>query len=89
MYQPRATGQFRRDRKRLGKRGYDLDELTAVMERLARGERLGPEYRAHRLQGEYSDCWECHLAGDWLLVWRIEGGDLVFVRTGTHADLFE
>ncbi|HZP91602.1 MAG TPA: type II toxin-antitoxin system YafQ family toxin [Burkholderiales bacterium] len=31
--------------------------------------------------------------GDWVLIYRInedsEGEEIIFVRTGTHADLFE
>jgi mRNA interferase YafQ len=89
MLRPRATAQFKRDRKRCRRRGFDLARLDHVMELLACGDLLGPEYRPHPLHGEFEDCWECHLGFDWLLIWRVEGQDLVFVRTGTHADLFE
>ncbi|HUG40119.1 MAG TPA: type II toxin-antitoxin system YafQ family toxin [Longimicrobiales bacterium] len=89
MYRPRATRQFKKDRNRLRKRGYDLDALTEVMRKLVAGERLGPEHRPHTLQGEFADCWECHIKSDWLLIWRIQGDELVFIRTGTHSDLFD
>lgn len=89
MYRPRATRQFRKDRKRLVRRGYDLRPLREAIRALVWGERLGPEYRPHTLHGDYSDCWECHLAGDWLLIWRVEDDDIVFIRTGSHSDLFE
>ena len=89
MYKPRATRQFRKDRKRCRKRGWDLTELDWVMARLVQGKRLERKYRPHTLGGEYDDCWEGHLRGDWLLIWRIEGETIVFVRTGSHADLFE
>ncbi len=33
---------------------------------------------------------ECHIEPDWLLIYRIEKGELTLalVRTGTHSDLF-
>lgn len=54
---------------------------------------LGPEWLDHPLAGEWSDHRECHIGGDFLLIYQLEGkgaGAIVrFVRTGTHADLFE
>ena len=38
MYQPRATTRFKRDRKRLDKRGHELRTLTDVMGKLTRGD---------------------------------------------------
>lgn len=32
---------------------------------------------------------DCHVRGDWVLIYRIEGNTITFERTGTHADLFE
>jgi mRNA-degrading endonuclease YafQ of YafQ-DinJ toxin-antitoxin module len=32
---------------------------------------------------------ECHLAGDWLLIYRITLDELVLVRTGSHTELFD
>ncbi|MDR3122426.1 MAG: type II toxin-antitoxin system YafQ family toxin, partial [Treponema sp.] len=31
---------------------------------------------------------ECHIEGDWLLLYRLPQGKVVFNRTGTHSDLF-
>lgn len=31
---------------------------------------------------------ECHIAPDWLLIYRIEGDDLTLERTGSHSELF-
>ncbi|MBK6614205.1 MAG: type II toxin-antitoxin system YafQ family toxin [Ottowia sp.] len=41
------------------------------------------------LKGRWADHRECHIGGDFLLVYRRDGDTLVFVRAGTHADLFE
>lgn len=32
---------------------------------------------------------ECHAEPDWLLIWQEDARDIVLVRCGTHADLFE
>jgi len=29
-----------------------------------------------------------HIEPDWLLLYKIDGNDLILARTGTHADLF-
>jgi mRNA interferase YafQ len=71
-----------------------MQELETVMRLLIenRGP-LPPEYVDHPLRGEWSDCRDCHVRGDWVLIYRInptgEGEDVVFVRTGTHSELFD
>ena len=49
---------------------------------------LGPEWLDHALQGSWRDHRECHIGGDFLLVYKIEEHTVIFVRTGTHAELF-
>jgi mRNA interferase YafQ len=85
----RSTGQFDRDLKKARKRGKELDKLWSVVTKLADGEPLPPRYRSHRLSGEWNDHRECHLEPDWLLVWYERETELVLVRLGTHADLFD
>ena len=57
---------------------------------LANEEALPEKYRDHRLVGEYSDCRECHITPDWLLIYKISNRELVLylTRTGSHSDLF-
>ena len=49
---------------------------------------LPPEWLDHSLKGNYADHRECHVGGDFLLIYRIENGQVMFVRTGTHSELF-
>lgn len=54
---------------------------------------LGPEWFDHSLKGEWSDHRECHIGGDFLLIYQLNGSGvneiISFVRAGTHAELFE
>lgn len=89
------TKAFAKDWVRLTRSGrYDMTRLREAMFLLiANDGPLGPEWFDHPLAGEWSDHRECHVGGDFLLVYRIEGGgdreQVVFVRAGSHADLFE
>lgn len=84
------TAKFRKDMKRIKKRGYDLRLLTEVLDLLATGSVLPEKYKDHALSGNYQGHRECHISPDWLLIYRVEAGMLVLVlsRTGTHSDLF-
>jgi len=92
-YSPDYTTQFRRNRRLLIKRGYDMTKLEATIDLLLHGGQMPPEYRDHPLKGNYKGYRECHVdgEGDWLLIYKKHEGMLilVFTATGTHADLFE
>ncbi|MDE6337951.1 MAG: type II toxin-antitoxin system YafQ family toxin [Muribaculaceae bacterium] len=87
------TGSFKKDYKRLKKRGLPLDLLKEAIQILVENGCLPPEYRPHKLSGTYSGRWECHINGrnsDWLLVWEQNDTTLtlLMLRTGSHSDLF-
>lgn len=86
-----TTAQFRRDYKRVKKRGYDMALLQDVIDQLLAGKTLDERYRDHALSGHLSAFRECHILPDWLLMYAVDGEKLVLVaaRTGTHSDLFE
>ena len=81
---------FRRDFKRIVKRGYNIQLLEEVIEMLADGKALPEKYKDHSLSGDYKDCRECHITPDWLLIYQISNNELILylTRTGTHSDLF-
>jgi len=89
MLRPRFTSAFKKDRKRAHRRGEDTGKLDAIMGRLANEEQLEPRFRDHKLSGEWKDFRECHVAPDWLVIYRIVADEITFVRTGSHADLFD
>jgi mRNA interferase YafQ len=53
---------------------------------------LGPEWRDHPLKGEWASYRERHVGGDFLLIYKLDetsrAGSIVFVRTGSHSELF-
>ena len=71
---------FKKDYKRIVRRGYDVRLLEEVISILA----------DHNLSGDYIGCRECHITPDWLLIYEIKNNELVLclTRTGTHSDLF-
>ena len=90
------TRAFLKDWERLSRSGrYDMNRLKSVMLLLiANDAPLGPERRDHALKGAWVDYRECHVGGDFLLIYQVDdspspGGSINFVRVGTHAELFE
>ncbi|MDE7021505.1 MAG: type II toxin-antitoxin system YafQ family toxin [Lachnospiraceae bacterium] len=85
-----TTGQFRKDYKRMKKRGYDMRLLEEVIELLQKEQALEERFRDHTLVGNYSGFRECHILPDWLLIYAADKGKLILTasRTGTHSDLF-
>ena len=71
------------------KRGKDDRKLFVAVETLAHIGSLPAEFRPHRLVGKWSDFSECHIESDWLLIYDGSDSEVLLVRTGTHADLFE
>ena len=88
MLQVSFTGQFKKDYKLCKKRGYNMELLQSVIGTLAIPEALPENNKDHNLTGNYANKRECHILPDWLLVYRVEGSELVLYRTGTHSDLF-
>ena len=84
------TKGFHKDWDRLTRSGrFDMRQLKeAMMMLVADDAPLGPEWLDHALKGEWADHRECHIGGDFLLIYQIERDTIVFVRAGTHADLF-
>ena len=81
---------FKKDFKRIKKRGYDISRLEKIVELLANEVPLPEQFKDHNLSGNYNGFRECHIAPDWLLIYQVNNNELVVVlsRTGSHSDLF-
>lgn len=81
---------FKKDFRRIKKRGYDISRLEKIVELLANEVPLPEQFKDHNLSGNYNGFRECHIAPDWLLIYQVNNNELVLVlsRTGSHSDLF-
>jgi mRNA interferase YafQ len=82
------TKQFKKDVKRMRKRGKDLEKTKAVIDLLVAGEPLPPKNRDHKLGGNWIGRRDCHVEPDWILIYKLTEDELLLERTGTHSDLF-
>jgi mRNA interferase YafQ len=86
---PVRTAQFRRDVKVQVKRGKDMARLRAVVQALCSRETLAAYHADHQLGGGLKGWRDCHVEPDWVLIYRVDGAELILGRTGTHSDLLE
>ena len=89
MRKLKTTTRFEKDYEKAIKSGRDLARLKRVMTWIACEQELPVELRDHKLVGNYQGRRECHLAGDWLLIYKLEGDTVIFERTGSHSDLLK
>ncbi|MBU2610476.1 MAG: type II toxin-antitoxin system YafQ family toxin [Chloroflexi bacterium] len=89
MLTPLYAASFKKDYKRLQKRGYDMEKLRRVMKCLISGEPLEERLKDHPLRGKYAGARDCHIEPDWVLIYAIVDDELRLLRTGTHTDLFK
>ena len=89
-YKLRATVRFKKNYKKMQKRGLEKEKLQKIVERLRSGEKLERKYRDHALKGNHNGYRECHIQPDWLLVYKIQDDILILalIDIGSYADLF-
>ena len=88
MLDSNFTNQFIKDIKLLQKRRMDIDALFDILIKIIWEQPLPYYSREHNLSGDYSGYTECHVKGDWVIVYRFFSGKVIFTRTGSHSDLF-
>ena len=83
------SSQYKKDFKRYRNNPRKLAKLLEVLRMLENDIPLPAELKPHRLAGNYADCMECHIEGDFLLIWYDEDtGVIDILRLGTHSELF-
>lgn len=81
--------QYKKDYKRYRNNPLKMKALAEIIDLLANEQPIPAHYRPHLLQGNYKGCMECHVQGDFLLVWMDEERNIVeLVRLGSHSELF-
>lgn len=93
MYEIVQTKKFARSLKRLLRSGMKTsvqNDIKNTINTIASGQKLDAGYRDHQLNGEFSDCRECHIQGDLLLVYQIKDEEvvLILINIGSHSQLF-
>ena len=88
------SNEFKRDLRRAA-RGRNCrvlvkgGEFDIVKDMLANDIPLPPKYKDHPLHHNWEGSRECHIKPDFILVYTLEGEDLlIFERLGTHAEIF-
>ena len=92
QYEIVRTRRFKTAYKRIKRlNGFKEEVFTEVVDTLARGKKLGKEYKDHKLTGNLKDYRECHLAPDILLLYQVDDGLLILtlVNIGNHAQIFK
>ena len=89
MLEFNSTAQFRRDYKRVKRRGYDIKLLEDLIDKLLRREILDVKYKDHELTGNMAGFRECHIKFDWVLIYGVSDKELTLtaMRTGTHSEV--
>lgn len=88
MREVEYSGQFKRDLKKVRKRGKSMDKIKEPLRLLIEEKSMPAAYLDHPLTGNWSGCRDLHIEPDWLLIYRLVGNIVRFERTGTHSDLF-
>lgn len=83
------TAAFKKDYKRMQKRGYVMERLISIIRLLVEGKKLEERHSDHTLHGNYEGNRECHIEPDWLLIYASTEEELGLARTGSHSDLFK
>ncbi|MEO2065328.1 MAG: type II toxin-antitoxin system YafQ family toxin [Desulfurobacteriaceae bacterium] len=81
--------QFKKDLKRVSLTDKQFEKFIRYVSLLLEGKPLPVEARDHPLIGDWKDFREFHLGGDLLVIYKVDGRDLILVRIGSHNQLFE
>ena len=88
MLNLRFTNQFKNDFKLAQKRGYDLSEFAAIVNKLRAGEPLEPKYTDHPLANNWKNHRDFHLHPYLVVIYCIKETEIILemVRMDSHSD---
>ncbi len=90
MKKLKPTTQYKKDYKRFRSNPKKIVKLFKILTLLQNEEPIPQENRPHRLTGNYAGYMECHIEGDFLLIWLDPDTDEIdLVRLGSHSELFD
>ncbi len=90
MLKIKTASKFKKDFKKL-KSTKEQNRFFHVVELLSKKERLPIKYKNHKLIGDWTGYYECHIAPDWILIYKYskDNKKLLLARTGSHSNLFK
>lgn len=89
MKELRFSSQYKKDAKRYRNQPGKMEKVAEILRKLRDEEPIPEINRPHKLTGNYAGCMECHVEGDFLLVWIDETEKLIGVlRLGSHSEIF-
>ena len=78
-----------KDLKRIRNNPKKAAELLKILQLLENELPIPDTYRPHLLTNDYAGCMECHVQGDFLLIWIDQTTDEIdLLRLGSHSELF-
>ncbi len=89
MKRLKPSTQYKKDVKRILNNPRKLKSLQEIVNKLENEIPIPPENNPHMLTGDYAGCMECHIGGDFLLIWIDPDTDEIdLVRLGSHSELY-
>lgn len=89
MKELRFSTQYKKDAKRFRNQPKKMKKVVEILRKLRDEEPIPKINRPHMLTGNYAGCMECHVEGDFLLVWVDETAKRIGVlRLGSHSEIF-
>lgn len=89
MKKLRPSTQYKKDLKRIRNNQQKIAELLKVLQFLENELPIPEKYKPHMLRNDYAGCMECHIQGDFLLIWIDQvTNEIDLVRLGSHSELF-
>lgn len=89
MKKLKFSSQYKKDYKRFRNNPKKIGKLMNLLKMLANEEPVPASFRPHLLTGDYAGHMECHIEGDFLLIWFDPDTDQIdLVRLGSHSELF-
>lgn len=89
MKKLKPTTKYKKDYKRFRNNPKKVEKLFEILKMLENEIPIPSEYDPHMLTGNYAGHMECHIEGDFLLIWFDPDTDQIdLVRLGSHSELF-
>ena len=68
---------------------FPMQKVNEALQMLTHRKRLPEAFRDHPLVGKWLGYRECHLGGDFLLIYRLDGDEIIIAAMlGSHNDCF-